>query len=631
MGVGLTHLKKARSVGVAAAATSLAVAVAGVAPAQAADLTPPALSLTADNSVWGTNGRVMEIETYGSRALLGGGFDYVGPTVGHSALVDASTGALAESPKMTIDNVNAVISDGAGGYYLGGEFTLVDGAPKRRVAHIGADGKVDRGFKAQTNGKVYALALSPTGVLYIGGKITKVSGAAATNLAAVDATTGDPVPGWSASPNSTVYALAATATSVYVGGAFSTVGVSHRGIARLNASNGSLDTSFTSTTGSTVRALALSADGSTVYAGGDFTSAYSSPTGTQSRSRLAAFATSNGAVTGWNPGADAVVSALVTDGATGTVYAGGQFTTLGGVARTSLGGVTAAGATSGWNPAITGCHEPHLKKAVGGLAPCVPWTTALAIADGVLYAGGNFKDANGVSRHHAASWQTATGDLTAWNPVVGNKVLGIASTPSGIVLGGEFTSVGGLLRDGLAVIDLTTGQADPGFRSDVDGMVLDITKTADGTGAYVAGDFINVNGQDHRNIVKISAATGAVDSRLHGQAEPRRLADVARRQLPLHRREVQAGGHDQAGPRRQARRDDRRGRPGLGGRHRRTDRQAPGGRHGHGDPGDPGRLQGVHRRPVHHGQRRRCHRRDRRRRRDHRSVHGQPDRWCPGL
>ncbi len=413
---------------------------------------------------------------------------------------------------MTSDNVNAVLADGSGGYYLGGEFTLVDGAPKNEVAHIGADGKVDRNFKAQTIGKVYALALSPTGVLYIGGKITKVNGVAATNIAAVDATTGTRVSGWSASPNSTVYALAATATSVYVGGAFSAVGFSsHRGIARLSASNGALDTSFSPTTGSTVRALALSPDGTTVYAGGDFTTAFSSSTGTQTRNRLAAFATSNGALTGWNPGADAAVYAITPDAGTGTVYIGGQFTTLGGVARVSLGAVSTAGASTGWDPAITGCHEQHVTKVVGGLAKCVPWTTAIAIGNGTVYAGGNFSNAGGVIRHHAASWDLSTGDLNAWNPVVASKVYGIAPLPSGIALGGEFTSVGGIIRHGLAVIDLTTGQADPGFTADLDGMVLDIVKTADGQGAYVAGDFANVNGQSHANIVKIDATTGAVD------------------------------------------------------------------------------------------------------------------------
>lgn len=497
----------------AAAVTSVVVAIAGAAPAQAADLTPPALSLTADNTVWGTNGRVMEMVTYGSRVLLGGGFDYVGPTLGHSTLVDPTTGAVIEAPKMTNNNVNAAVADGAGGYYLGGEFTLVDGAHKKGVVHILANGKVDRGFKAQTSGKVYALALSPSGVLYIGGKITRVSGVSATNLAAVDATTGNRIPGWSASPNSTVYALAATSTSVYVGGAFSSIGSSaHRGIARLSATSGALDTSFTATTAATVWSLALSPDASTVYAGGDFTSAYSSATGTQSRSRLAAFATANGAVTGWNPGADATVSAILPDPATGTVYLGGSFTTLGGAARVALGAVTAAGAVTGWDPAITGCHEPHLTKAVGGLAPCVPRTTALAIDNGTLYAGGNFTYASGVSRHHAASFSLATGDLNAWNPVVGNRLTDIVPTPSGIVLGGQFTSVGGIIRDGLAVIDLTTGQADPGFVADVDGMVLDIVKTADGQGAYVGGDFTNVNGKDHRNLVKVSATTGAVDS-----------------------------------------------------------------------------------------------------------------------
>ncbi len=269
-----------------------------------------------------------------------------------------------------------------------------------------------------------------------------------------------------------------------------------------------------------MRSLALSPDGTVVYAGGEFTTATSSATSTQTRNRLAAFATTNGAVTGWNPGASAIVSVVVTDPATGDVYVGGQFATLAGGSRVALGAVTSAGALTAWDPAITGCHEQHVTKVVGGLAKCVPWTTSIAIGNGTLYAGGNFSNAGGVIRHHAASWDMAAGSLTGWNPVSGGKVYGIAPLPSGVVLGGEFTSVGGLIRHGLAVIDLTTGQADPGFTADLNGMVLDIVKTADGQGAYVAGDFTTVNGESHANLVKIDATTGAVDQAF--KAKPNR-------------------------------------------------------------------------------------------------------------
>lgn len=511
-GGSAARLRKSGPVALAAAATSAVVAIVGVMPAQAADLTPPALSLTADNTIWGTNSRVMSILDFGDKALIGGDFDYVGPSLGHSTVVDPTTGAVAEAAKMTNGNVNAAVADGSGGYYLGGEFAQVDGASKRGVVHIGADGKVDRTFKAQVTGAVYALALSPSGTtLYIGGKLTAVNGTTVSNVGAVDAVTGATITAFHPSPNSTVYALAATDTSVYLGGAFSAVGFTRRGIARVSASTGSVDSTFTGTTGATVRSLALSPDGTVLYAGGDFTSATSTATGTLTRNRLAAYATSNGAVTAWNPGASASVSVVLPDPSTGDVYVGGQFATLGGVTRTSLGSVTSAGAATGWDPGIVGCREAHLKKTVGGLAPCTPWTSALALSNGMLYAGGNFSTAGGVVRHGAADWETSTGNLGAWNPVVGNKTFAIVPSATGIVLGGEFTSVGGIVEQGLALIDLTTGKADPAFTGSQDGMVLDMVKTADGLGAYVAGDFNTVDGASHPNIVKIDAATGAVD------------------------------------------------------------------------------------------------------------------------
>ncbi|MGL5931138.1 MAG: hypothetical protein ACRCY8_19570, partial [Dermatophilaceae bacterium] len=244
-----------------------------VAPVARADSPPPlSLAPAADTSIWGANGRVMDIVPLGTKALIGGGFDYVGPTVGHTARTDPGTGALLGTRQMVTGDVYTTISDGAGGWYLGGEFGEVDGYYRRSVAHVRADGSLDRGFNANVNGPVRALALVG-GTLVIGGKFTEAGGGPRTNLAAVDAATGDAVAGWTGSANNTVLALTAAGGSVYVGGQFTTLsGVSRRYLGRVSATTGALDVSFSGQTSALVRALALSADSGTLYAGGDFTS-----------------------------------------------------------------------------------------------------------------------------------------------------------------------------------------------------------------------------------------------------------------------------------------------------------------------------------------------------------------------
>jgi hypothetical protein len=90
---------------------------------------------------------------------------------------------------------------------------------------------------------------------------------------------------------------------------------------------------------------ALAVSDSTVYVGGAFTTI-----GGQTRHHIAAVDTTNGFATGWNPNADDVVYSLAASG--GTVYAGGQFTNIGGKVRNylaALDGASGAAITS-WNP-----------------------------------------------------------------------------------------------------------------------------------------------------------------------------------------------------------------------------------------------------------------------------------------
>src|SRR5205823_4352346 len=87
-------------------------------------------------------------------------------------------------------------------------------------------------------------------------------------------------------------------------------------------------------TGGAVNTFAV--DGSTVYVGGAFTTV-----GGAARAGLAAVDTS-GSLTSWNPGATGgAVNSLAVLGS--TIYVGGSFTNLGGGARTGLGAVDTSG------------------------------------------------------------------------------------------------------------------------------------------------------------------------------------------------------------------------------------------------------------------------------------------------
>jgi hypothetical protein len=501
-----------RSALVAALAVAAAVSVAvpattAVQQASAAVVStgPPALSYTPSTAWWGTNGRVSDIKVVGNRVYIAGGFDYLGRTTGYGVRVTTTGGALAVSPR--VDGiVRAAIPDGSGGWYLGGDFRKVDTKGRVTLAHITSTGLVS-GWNPKTDGTVNALALTPAGVA-IGGSFTSVNGVAAQNLALVDKSTGASVAGWRASANLPVRALATNGTGLYVGGDFTTLnGQSRSRLARLSASTGATDTGFAGTTNGTVRALAVHIGSGTVYAGGDFTSAAGS--GSESRARLAAFSTSTGAVTGFAPSADGVVQALALDSG-GRLYAGGLFASVGGVSRARLAQILPTGKVGSFNAALSGCHMRHDKKYAHGMPPCTPEVSGLSVYGSTLYVGGRFGASGTTQRHNAAAFSTTSEALTSWNPVAGDRPLAVASASSGVYLGGEFTSVGGLVRRGLAALNATTGAGDSSFQADANEYVEALIPSSDGSRLFVGGNFTSLQGKTRTYLAAVDVASGKV-------------------------------------------------------------------------------------------------------------------------
>ncbi|HEX8767911.1 MAG TPA: hypothetical protein VF714_06045, partial [Jatrophihabitans sp.] len=150
------------------------------------------------------------------------------------------------------------------------------------------------------------------------------------------------VPGNAASSwqtNGTVSAIAAANGIVYLGGDFTSVRppgsaagsgeVARNHLAAFNASTGALITSFNHNVNAAVKVLSISADGQTVYAGGDFTTVDG-----VARNRIASFAAGSGALTSWNPNANGRVSGIAATAT--TVYVGGAFSTIGGRTETRV-------------------------------------------------------------------------------------------------------------------------------------------------------------------------------------------------------------------------------------------------------------------------------------------------------
>jgi hypothetical protein len=199
-------------------------------------LPPPAaqaaLSSVPDND-WVTNGPVSALARSGNTIYLGGAFTEVGPRTGPA--VTFSGGAStpeAGFPQVSGGHaeVHAAISDGAGGWYIGGNFTHVGGVARAGLAHVLSGGSVDPTFAPsleinQQAWSVRSLALSGS-TLYVGGNFLSISGIARNGLAALSTTDGS-VQSFNPGGGS-VSALAVSGGTLYVGGSFSEWPAAHR-------------------------------------------------------------------------------------------------------------------------------------------------------------------------------------------------------------------------------------------------------------------------------------------------------------------------------------------------------------------------------------------------------------------
>lgn len=190
------------------------------------------------------------------------------------------------------------------------------------------------------------------------------------------------------------------------------------------------------------RVLAIAVAGNTVYIGGSFTQVDDRNGHVLARAHLAAINAQTGAATAWNPGASATVRALAV-GSTGTVYAGGDFTSVGGLSRHHLAAITAAGAVAAWHPSAGGS------------------VYALAMGPGIIYVGGEFSTLDGSVRTRLGALSTTNGGLTTWKPSADGTVEALVTVLAGseVVVGGLFTHVNSAPHPHLAELSPATGAA----------------------------------------------------------------------------------------------------------------------------------------------------------------------------
>ena len=191
----------------------------------------------------------------------------------------------------------------------------------------------------------------------------------------------------------------------------------------------------------------------------------------------------------WVP--NGTVHSIAEDPATGIVYVGGDFPSVSPPAPFPFGADIDSG---------TGVPNASFARPDGAVRVAIPDG-----ADG-WYIGGEFQHVDGQPRGHVAHL-LANGSLDAWAPSIGNTVRALLLRGDTLLIGGNFGNVGGVPRDNLAAVSITTGALlpwAPHTNNTVRCMVLN------GTTLYVGGTFTQVLGQARNRIAAMNVVSGSL-------------------------------------------------------------------------------------------------------------------------
>ncbi len=478
--------------------------------------------------------------------------------------------------------VRAVVLQADGKILLGGDFTTLqpNGAAtvttRNHVARINADGTVDSAFAPSITGspiaQVYALLLQPDGTIFVGGNFTTAAptaaGASLTrhHLAKFSAA-GILDPTYDPEPDALVFAivphlnnkivvaggfasfLANNATSrdtrgrvarlnpdgtldsefntaldnratalavqrdgkILVGGDFATAqgiadaaAATHNRLVRLNP-DGTIDTAFTANASGNIAAITIQPDGS-ILVGGAFGNVWSSGTNVVSRPYAARFKPDGTVDTTFVAGTNAIVDAFVFQ-PDGKLIIGGYFT-----------GVQPVGSTSAVpRNRVARLNSNGSLDATFSLESIGRPLVSAVQKDGKIVIGGTFTTVGGVTHNHLARLNPDGSVDTSFAPDFNGLVLSLAIQPADqkILVAGTFTTIGGETRNYIARLN-PSGTIDSEFNPNANAQVATVVLQSDGKiligGSFTTLQPIGITAALTRNYITRLTATGQLDT-----------------------------------------------------------------------------------------------------------------------
>lgn len=473
---------------------------------------------------------------------VGGDFTTVdGESRDHLAAFDTSTGKLTDWNPGANDDVLALAA-AAGAIYAGGRFTEVGGSMQSYLAELDPTSGDITPWNPDVSSRVNRIVVADS-TLYIGGTFSQVGGAIRVAAAEVHRTTGLPTPwdiewtglvndiavygdtifvggshnfiepitnqrlhyaaafdrttglriDWDPAPHDEVFAFEVGDGMLMVAGEFASIGGKNRFyVAALDGTTGRA-TDWSPMLSRRAFEVVPTASGDTLFVGGSFTHIDDIE-----RGALAAFETATGAMLDWNADIADDVREIIIDGQ--TIYVGGSIDTIGEVVRGSVGAIDrATGAATAFDAGIS----------------TASFANALALAGDTLFVGGSFNMVGTAPRVGLAAVDKTTGAVFDWDPDpdAGTEELYILDHPSfpggAIFVGGNFNTVGGTFRPGVAAVSRTTGEVFPWNASLQESFSRAVhTIAVSGNTMFIGGVFAGTHFNESANLAAVDVETG---------------------------------------------------------------------------------------------------------------------------
>ncbi len=457
--------------------------------------------------------------------FIGGDFTRINGQAG-IALLGKSSLAVIGNTVNVYGITDVVLSDGSGGWYIGGQFEAVH---SRRTyinfMHVLPSGLPDSTMQLNPNNRVYSIVKEDS-LLFICGGFSSVMSESRSGIASFNLNTSLLTTWKTPIFNGEVKSIVISDSSVYAGGYYSKVDTFTRvGLSSFHIKTGAL-TNWAPNTDKQVYVIAV--HDTVIYAGGDFTKV-----GGLSRSNFAEIGKRSGKATAWVCNSNGWVRDIV---ATNThLYVGGHFTDIGGSSsRAKVAKINrTTGVAENWGPYavinnfvrtvkkvdtliyITGYFEKINGVPTGGFAvfgeksgKMLQTSTELIsigcldVYDTTILVGGADNNMVGVNRGRIAAINKYSGEAYNWAPEFNETVSAICVTPDKVYVGGEFAHAG---RDYLACVERNSG-ALTSWNPDPDMHIATIA--IKDTIVYVGGRFTKIGTVNRNNIAAIGAQSG---------------------------------------------------------------------------------------------------------------------------